>query len=128
MNTSKAEKDIINLAHEWIHAVGQKNRLALERILAADFVIAGWLPDGKLADREFYIEDCLKPVAVEQATANYGDWSFRFYENIAVVNCIFRCHALVAGHEWGGVFLFTDVWIQRDERWQVVSRHSTPIS
>jgi hypothetical protein len=124
----ESEKQIITLAHEWIDAVGQKDRLALERILAPDFVIAGWLPSGKLADREFYIEDCLKPVALEQATAEYEEWRFRFYENIAVVNCIFRCHALVAGNEWGGVFLFTDVWIQRDERWQVVSRHSSPIS
>ena len=107
----------------------KKDRVALERILAPDFVIAGWLPDGKLADRSYTSKTRLKPVALEHAIAEKRDeWRFRFYENIAVVNCIFRCHALVAGNEWGGVFLFTYVWIQKDERWQVISRHSTPIS
>jgi hypothetical protein len=34
---------------------------------------------------------------------------------------------VVAGKQWGGVFLCTDVWIKRGETWQVATRHSSPV-
>jgi ketosteroid isomerase-like protein len=124
---SEAEQEIIKLAHEWLDAIAQRDRAALERILADDFVIAGWLPEGRLGEREFYIEDAMKPIPIEQASFNYDQWKFRFHDNIAIVNCLFKCHALVAGNEWGGTFLFTDVWIKKNESWQVSTRHSSPV-
>lgn len=124
---SDAEQEIIKLAQEWIEAIGKRDRAALERILHPDFLIAGWLPNGRLGDRGSYLEDCLRPISVEQASYGYEQWQFRFYGHIAVVNCIFTCQALVAGKQWGGVFLFTDVWIKRSERWQVATRHSSPV-
>jgi hypothetical protein len=74
------EEEIIQLSHEWIEAVGRRDGDVLGRILADDFLIAGWLPGGKFAHKQFYIEDCLKPVDVEQATFSYHQWKFRVYE------------------------------------------------
>ena len=127
MIDSGAEQEIVKLAHEWLDAIAQRDRAALERILAADFVIAGWLPEGRLGEREFYIEDALKPVPFEQASYNCDQWKFRFYDNIAIVNSLFKCHALVAGNEWGGTFLFSDVWIKKDKSWQVATRHTSSV-
>jgi Domain of unknown function (DUF4440) len=121
------EQEIIKLAHEWIEAGGKRDRATLERILADDFLIAGWLPNGQLGDRETYIEDCLRPVEVEQPSYKYDRWRFRIYGDFAIVNCVLEFHALVGGSDWGGVFLFTQVWVKRDGRWQVATCHSSPI-
>jgi hypothetical protein len=120
------QQEIIALSHEWMKAVGQRDEAVLDRIIADDFLIAGWLPDGKLGDKQFYIEDCLKPVDIKDATYSYDQWNTRIYGNMAIVNCRFECHALIAGKEWGGAFLFTDVWAKRNG-WQVLARHSSPV-
>jgi hypothetical protein len=126
MNTT--EREIVDLAHEWIEAVARRDRAALERILAADFLIAGWLPDGRLGDRELYIEDCLTPVAAEQPSYRFDRWKVRCYGETAIVNCVFECHVLVNGEPWGGQFLFTDVWVRQDGRWRAATRHSSALS
>lgn len=126
--TGKAvEQEIIKLAHEWIEAAGKRDRAALERILSNDFLIAGWLPDGQLADRQTYIEDCLRPVELEHPSYKVDRWRFRTYGDISIVNCMLEIHALVGQSEWGGVFLQTQVWVKRDNQWQVAACHSSPV-
>jgi len=127
MTDNAVEQEIIKLAHEWIEAAGKRDRAALERILADDFLIAGWLPDGQLGDRQTYIEDCLRPVEVEQPSYKYDRWKCRTYGDVSIVNCTLEIHALVGGIEWGGVFLQTQVWIKRDNQWQVAACHSSPV-
>jgi hypothetical protein len=124
---SDVEHEIIKLAHDWIEAGGRRDRAILEQILAVDFLIAGWLPNGQLSDRQTYIEDCLRPVEVEQPSYKYDRWKFRIYGDIAIVNCTLEIHALVGGSKWGGVFLFTQVWVKRDGRWQVTACHTSPV-
>jgi Domain of unknown function (DUF4440) len=127
MTDSVIEQEIIKLAHEWIEAAGRRDRAALERILADDFLIAGWLPDGQLGDRETYIEDCLRPVDVERPSYKFDRWKVRTYDDVAIANCILEIHALIGGSDWGGVFLFTQVWVERGARWQVAACHSSPV-
>src|SRR5437870_4676491 len=100
--SARIEQEIIKLTHEWMEAVGQRDRAALERLLGDDFLIAGWLPEGQLGDKQLYLEDCLRPVEWEQATYSYDRWQFRIYDQVVIANCIFKCQALVAGKEWGG--------------------------
>jgi hypothetical protein len=127
MTDSAVEQEIIKLAHDWIEAAGRRDRPTLERILADDFLIAGWLPGGQLGDKQTYIEDCLRPVAVEKSSYKYDRWRFRIYEGIAIVNCTLEIHALVGGSDWGGVFLFTQVWMKRGGRWQVSASHTSTV-
>lgn len=121
------EQEIIKLTHEWMDAVARRDSAALDGLIADDFLISGWLPDGRRADKKLYVEDCLRPVEVEQASYSYDQWKVRVYDDTAVVNCIFHCHALVAGQEWGGDFLLTDVWVKEGSHWRVVTRHSSPV-
>jgi|SRR6266404_3985353 len=122
---SQIEQRILELSHEWIDAIQRRDPVSLDNILADDFVITGWLPGGQLAEKKFYIEDCLRPVAVEKKSFRYERWRVRAYGDTVVVNCVFSCHAVVEGHEWGGDFLLTDVWVRENYRWQVVTRHSS---
>jgi hypothetical protein len=51
----------------------------------------------------------------------------RRYGETAVVNCVLDIHAIVEGAKWGGEVLITDVWVRESDRWQAVTRHTSPI-
>jgi hypothetical protein len=121
------EQEIIKLTHARLEAVRRRDRAALEQIIADDFLIAGWLPDGQLGDKQTYIEDCLRPVEVEQGTYSCERWQFRKYDHIVIANYIFKWHALVNGKEWGGMALITSVWANKDGSWQLVVNHSSMV-
>jgi ketosteroid isomerase-like protein len=121
------QDEIKRLAHEWLDAIQRRDRATLDRILADDFVLAGWQLDGRLADKQFYIEDCLKPVDVRPGSYEFDRWTIRFYGELALVNCVLKIHALVEGHDWGGEFLISDVWSRDQGNWQVLARHSSAI-
>ena len=123
----QTEQEIIKLAHEWLDAVGRRDRATLARILAEDFLISGWQPEGRLADKQFYVEDCLKPVDIQEGSYKYDRWRVRRYGDTAVVNCVLDIHAVVGGHKWGGEVLITDVWVREQDTWRVVTRHTSPI-
>jgi len=124
---TQIEQEIVRLAHEWIEAVGRRDGDALNRILADDFLIAGWLPGGKLGDRQFYIDDCLRPVDLGQVTYSHDQWKFRIYDEFVIANCVFKIQGLISGKEWGGEFLFTDVWIKQGNDWKAATRHTSQV-
>ena len=123
----QTEQEIKKLAHEWLDAARRRDRVALDRILADDFVISGWQPEGRLADKQFYIEDCLKPVDIQQGSYHFDRWRVRVYGETVVVNCVLDIRAVVNGHEWGGEVLVTDVWVRDRDAWRAVARHTSPI-
>ena len=123
----QTEQKIKQLAHEWLDAARQRDRATLDRILAEDFLISGWQPEGRLADKQYYIEDCLRPVDIQDGSYQFDRWQVRRYGETAVVNCVLEIHAIVEGMKWGGEVLITDVWVRERDRWQVVTRHTSPI-
>jgi ketosteroid isomerase-like protein len=123
----EAEQEIKQLAHEWLDAARRRDQATLDRILADDFVISGWQPDGRLADKQFYIEDCMRPVDIQDGSIRFDRWQFRIYGETAVVNCILDIRAVVNGHPWGAEVLITDVWVKQRDAWRVVTRHTSPI-
>jgi ketosteroid isomerase-like protein len=123
----QTEQEIIKLAHEWLDAARRRDRTTLDRILADDFLISGWQPEGRLADKQYYIEDCLKPVDIQEGSYQFDRWNVRRYGETAVAHCVLEIHAVVGGQKWGGVVLITDVWVKDGEVWRVVTRHTSPI-
>ena len=123
----ETEQEIKKLAHDWLDAARRRDGATLDRILADDFLISGWQPEGKLADKQFYVEDCLKPVDIQEGSYKFDRWKVRRYGETAVVNCILDIHAIVEGHKWGGEVLITDVWVREQDTWRVATRHTSPI-
>ena len=123
----QTEQEIKKLAHDWLDAARRRDRETLDRILADDFLISGWQPEGRLADKQFYIEDCMRPVDIQEGSYKYDRWRVRRYGDTAVVNCLLDIHAIVEGHRWGGEVLITDVWVRERDTWRVVTRHTSPI-
>ena len=124
---NQTELEIKKLAHDWLDAVRLRDAASLDRILAEDFLISGWQPEGRLADKQFYVEDCMRPVNIQEGSYRFDRWQVRRYGETAVANCILDIHAIVNGHEWGAEVLITDVWIRERDAWRVVTRHSSSI-
>lgn len=123
----KIKEEIKSLTHELIDAVRRRDEPTLNRILSDDFVIAGWQPEGRLADKKFYMADAMTPVEIESGSYRYDAWKFRIHRNVVLVNCTLDIHAIVNGHPWGGEVLITHVWIKEQDRWRLLSAHTSPI-
>jgi ketosteroid isomerase-like protein len=123
---SRAEEEIKKLAHDWLDAIRRRDAHSLDRILHDDFIISGWQPEGRLADKPFYMEDALRPVDIEEGFYRYDRWKIRVYGITAVVHCTLEIRAVVQGHQWGGEVVITDVWLRDGDSWRVLTRHTTP--
>ena len=122
------EEEIKDLIDQMLVAMRNRDEAVLDRILDEDFVIAGWQPEGRLANKKFYIADAMTPVDIQSGSYKYDAWKFRFFADIAIVNFILDIHAYVNGHEWGGTVIITDVWKKEVDvgSWRLLSRHTSP--
>jgi hypothetical protein len=117
------EKKFIDLETKWMNAWKNKDEATVREIIADEFTLTSSLSTGDLINKEEWIEkvlhnfDC-KDLSIDKLQA-------RIFDRTAVLNIWFHQEAIVNGKDWNGNFLLTDVWIQKNETWQVVARHSS---
>jgi hypothetical protein len=117
---STPEAELTALERAWMEAWIRKDREMCSRILADDFILTS--ARGVLMSKS----DWLAGLAMFDCTAfAWDEIIVRLFGEVAIVHSRIRQAAAVAGHDWSGVFLLTDVWVRRDGQWQVVSRHGT---
>lgn len=116
------EPDIIALEQRVFRAIEEKNREALEELLTADFVSRG-VPD---IDRAQWLSNAvslcwgpswdIQQLAVrEQDGTQVATFIFNFYRDPLT------CRAAPMRS------LITDLWVRRDNRWQLMLRHAGPV-
>lgn len=120
MATQTIEHEILQLSHDWMDAVRVQDRAAVERILADEFALTSTLPSA--FDKQKYLQDM---AAVSVNSFRFHDSSVRVYGDVVVVRTHLSWDASFDGKPWQGDFNITDVWVRRDGRWQVVTRHSS---
>jgi len=121
--------EIKRLAHDLLDAGRRRDRATLERLLADDFLIAGWQPGGGLADKQVYLDDMLRPIEIQEGSFKFDRWRVRIHgDDIALVNCILDIRAVVEGHPWGAEVLVSDVWVKEPIGWRVLARHTSPVN
>jgi len=116
-----AEKDISLLEQSWMDAWVAKDRAMCERILADDFLLTS--ARGTLMSKSEWIAGAMGPFVC--SAFHWEQIQVRPFGDVAIAHGRARQHASVAGQDWSGVFLVTDVWVRRHGQWQVVSRHGT---
>ena len=118
---ASAEIAIPPLEESWMQAWVRKDRATCEAILAEDFLLTS--ARGILMPKSEWLAAAMGPFnctafAWEQITV-------RSFGDTAIVHGRARQRASVSGQDWSGLFLITDVWVNRNWQWQVVSRHGT---
>jgi hypothetical protein len=90
-------------------------------ILADDFLLTS--ARGTLMPKDAWLANA---GSVFKCTAfEWIELVVRPFGEVAVVHGRSRQQASVGGQDWSGVFLTTDVWVRRDNTWQVVARQGT---
>jgi len=115
-----AEDEILRLANEWMDAVRHKNVETLESLVAREYMLQapgiGRMPrDQWLAAISVY----------DIQSFEFSDVQVHIYGDTAVMRSRYTQKATYQGGDRSGEFLVTDVWVRRDGRWQVVTRHTS---
>ncbi len=120
-SATQIEQRLDRLERGWMEAVKLQDAATLKRIIADDFTLAGDQPTGALLDRTRYLAGALRDLKLN--AYSFDSLTVRLYGDTAVVSAHYKQQATVAGKEWSGEFLVTDVWVKRGKRWHAVARH-----
>ena len=116
------EKLFLDLETQWMTAWKNKDVATVRKILSDDFTLTSSLSSGSLVDKEGWIA---KLAVYDCKAFRFDKIQVRVYDNTAVVNSWFHQDATANGKDWSGNFLITDIWVKKDEYWQVVARHAS---
>jgi hypothetical protein len=116
-----AQTENTHLEQSWMAAWVTKDRATCQRILADDFLLTS--ARGALMSKSEWLAGAMGPFVCTDF--HWEQIQVRPFGDAAVVHGRSRQQATVAGQDWSGVFLVTDVWVRRNGLWQVVSRHGT---
>ncbi|HEX8282408.1 MAG TPA: nuclear transport factor 2 family protein [Pyrinomonadaceae bacterium] len=119
------EKALLALERKWMGALQQRDASALSQLVSDDFTLVSPRLVVAAGDRERYFQHAMRELSL--ASYELEGVTVRLYGRAAVVSGRLRQSATVAGEDWGGAYLFTDVWVSRDGAWRVVSRHTSPL-
>ena len=122
MKTGKAEEELLKLEEAFAEAIVKNDLEGIGRLVADDWIIID--PNGEIVDRIRFFE-VIKSGALTHDTMESEDFRVRVYGDSAVVTGITRTKGRFMGQEFSTQERATDVFVQRDRRWQCVLTHLT---
>jgi ketosteroid isomerase-like protein len=114
---------ILRLANEWMRAGQARDWALLERLVAPEFTMTG---AAGVVDRAAWMRNAAERMTLE--SFDYTEPVITVYGDVVLMRSNWTQKATLDGKPWNGEFLLTDVWVRREDGWQVVARHSTPIT
>lgn len=118
----ETEKILLTLETRWMDSLRVRDADSLREIIASDFLFANpGMKDGK--DRIKYLEHALRDLKV--TSYEFDKTTVRIFGRTAIFSGLLKQDATVKGENWGGTYLVTDVWINRNGLWRAVSRHES---
>ncbi len=116
-NYKEAEQYIRDSEKQWAESVASGDTGTIVRILADDFI--GVDPDGNQYNKQKMVEDTYH--APQYFVSNHlNEVKVRFYDNTAVAQGN-ETWVRRSGDPLTGRFVWTDTWVLRNGKWQIVS-------
>jgi len=123
--TESVEQELIKLENEWNDAWVNRNIAFFERIYADDFMVT--TSDGSVVTRAQDIANVKS--GEDMATSAVSDeWKVRVYGDAAVVTYRMAVKGKEKGIDYSSQLRWTDTWIKKAGRWQVVAAHCSKIA
>lgn len=119
------EKTILALEDAWGRALQEKDRSALERIVAPDFTFIE--PDGSVRDREGYLRDRSSD-PVEIAAFEGSDVRVKVFGETALVTGVSTIDETRGGKRYRFSLRWKELWRRNPVGWQVVAGQATPVN
>lgn len=120
-----AEQALLQLEHEWSQADVQKDAAALNRILADDWIGIDF--EGTALTKAQALRGIGSGSGSLESTVLSGV-KVRIYGNTGIVTGTDTEKGEYHGKDSSGKYLWTDVFVRRNGRWQAVSSQSTRVT
>lgn len=122
--TGSVEQLLMQMEHDWAKAIIDRDAAKIRDIVAPDFVLT--TPDATLSDRE---SDLAELVSGEFAASFYdaSDMKARVFGDCAVLTGQTTVKGEYKGEEIHDQFRWTDTFVKRNGKWQVVASQATRI-
>lgn len=120
--TEDVEATIAQLERDWVTAIVKKDEAALDRLLAEEF--AGVSPTAHYYNKEMAIDDLTKGTYTVESM-DLDEVSVNAYGDMAVAFASQQEKSRYAGNDISGHYHYTNVWANKDGRWQAVASHGT---
>ena len=120
------QADLQQACNDYAAAHQKRDAKLFDKMLAEEFRLIDQA--GKIADKETYIRDATSPeLTIESMKAS--EVELRVYGDAAIETG--RVKTAIAASEFGKSAVndlrYTDVWIKKDGRWQLVSEHMSQV-
>jgi len=121
-SNASVESLITKLELNWALAIVNKDTAALDRVLAKEF--NGTSPTGYTYSREMAIAD-LKNGVYDVTMMDLDQVDVNVFGNTAVAFTSQTEISKYGDEDFSGHYHYTDVWIKKNGRWQVVASHGS---
>jgi len=118
------EQNLMQMERDWTQAGLKKDAASLDKIIADDWVAIGF--DGKTVTKAEVMAD-LKSGASATQSVELGTMKVRVFGNTAVVTGSDTEKSTYKGKDSSGKYVWTDVFVMRQGRWQAAASQSTKV-
>ena len=119
---TKVEQEIRRLEREWFESYVRGDRAAFDRIVADDAVMT--YGNGKVGNKSEAIAEIKAPADASYSLTS-DDVKVRVYGDTAIVTGRVTEKGTFNGRSLNSQSRYTDVWVRRNGRWQVVASQNT---
>ena len=119
-----AEQQLIDTEKAWNQAFIKRDASFLDKLYAEEYLFTD--QDGKTYDRSVDI-DGVKTGEFKMLSGKLDDLKVHVYGDFATVTGVNDFKGTFKGEDASCICRFTDVFVKRDGRWQVVASHVTRI-
>jgi ketosteroid isomerase-like protein len=126
--TSANKQEILDAEREWADAVMRKDTVAANIILADEFRLTGpelqRLSTGRAATKEVWMQTL--PL-IDTKSFDFSDMQVTVFGSAAVAFVHATLDWSIQGRPLPSHYRLTDLWVNREGRWQVLTRVSEPL-
>jgi ketosteroid isomerase-like protein len=121
---ASTEDEIKKLEQDWAQATMKEGAPAADRYEADDIVATD--PGGRVTDKTQDKND-LSSGDLKFQSMELGDLKVAVYGNTAVATGANTLKGTYKGQDLSGKYRFTDTWVKRNGKWQVVASQATKV-
>ncbi|HXM94955.1 MAG TPA: nuclear transport factor 2 family protein [Candidatus Dormibacteraeota bacterium] len=123
-NPELQRQEILVLENEMARAIQLSNGTFFRRVLSDDF--SGTLSHGQQVDKATFI-DAVQAPGTRYESFIASDIKVRFYDEIAVVTCLWSSRAISRGRQLNSQMRVIHVYVNSSRGWKVVASHATQL-
>ena len=122
-NDTERAKELVGLSKTWMDAMMQHDSSKLETMMGAEYKLKKG--DGTVvAERAMWFNNLFNHLKISKFVQS--DMSAEVFGNVGVVTSMYSWSGTMHNNQFDSKGYITDVWLKRNNRWQVVSRTSAP--